>query len=362
MANHGPAIQPSAMSLPLLQHEDYTVAIICPMGVELAPVRALLDDEHQRLTISRDQNAYQLGRIGQHNVIVAAMPVIGNNAAATVVTQLLNDFPRVRFGLLVGVGGGVPDEDDEDEGGYDLRLGDIVVSEAQGALGGVIQFDRGKQTAQGFVLSGHLNKPPHVLASNVELLKASHRLRGSNIQQYLEEMFDRYPAMRDEYQYRGAERDRLFQADYVHQGGKSCKRCDATQAIARKPRKSSSPRIHYGTIGSSNVVIERTDMRDRLRHDMHILCVDMEAAGLQESFPCLVIRGISDYADSHKNKIWQPYAAAAAAAYAKELLLQIPPEAVQETHTIRDALGGLSRKVHEVHETTQRTERRTLSR
>ena len=45
-------------------------------------------------------------------------------------------------------------------------------------------------------------------------------------------------------------------------------------------------------------------------------------------FPCLVIRGISDYADSHKNKIWQPYAAATAAAYAKELLLVIPGQAV----------------------------------
>ena len=47
-----------------------------------------------------------------------------------------------------------------------------------------------------------------------------------------------------------------------------------------------------------------------------------------DTFPCVVIRGICDYADSHKNKIWQPYAAATAAAYAKELLRVIPGQAV----------------------------------
>ncbi|KAL3444390.1 hypothetical protein BJX65DRAFT_310973 [Aspergillus insuetus] len=47
----------------------------------------------------------------------------------------------------------------------------------------------------------------------------------------------------------------------------------------------------------------------------------MEAAGLMNTYPCLVIRGICDYADSHKNKAWQGYAAATAAAFAKELLL-----------------------------------------
>lgn len=46
----------------------------------------------------------------------------------------------------------------------------------------------------------------------------------------------------------------------------------------------------------------------------------MEAAGLSNGFPCVVIRGICDYADSHKNDQWHPYAAAVAAACAKELL------------------------------------------
>ena len=53
-----------------------------------------------------------------------------------------------------------------------------------------------------------------------------------------------------------------------------------------------------------------------------------------DTFPCVVIRGICDYADSHKNKIWQPYAAATAAAYAKELLRVIPGQAVMNLSPI----------------------------
>lgn len=61
------------------------------------------------------------------------------------------------------------------------------------------------------------------------------------------------------------------------------------------------------------------------------ICFEMEAAGIMNTFPCLVIRGICDYADSHKNDRWQGYAAATAAAYAKELLEVIPCVDLQRT-------------------------------
>ena len=80
------------------------------MGVELAPVEAMLDQTHPRLPTQRGHNNYSLGEIGGHNIVIAVLPEIGNNAAATVAIQLLNDFPSVRFGLLVGIGGAVPDE------------------------------------------------------------------------------------------------------------------------------------------------------------------------------------------------------------------------------------------------------------
>jgi len=70
-----------------------------------------------------------------------------------------------------------------------------------------------------------------------------------------------------------------------------------------------------------------------------VLCFEMEAAGLMNRFPCLVIRGICDYADSHKNKTWQPYAAATAAAYTKKLLSVIPAAEVAKARTVYDAIG-----------------------
>jgi hypothetical protein len=97
------------------------------------------------------------------------------------------------------------------------------------------------------------------------------------------------------------------------------------------------PEVHYGTIGSANVVVKDATVRDALKRDMNILCVEMEAAGLMDTFPCLVIRGICDYADSHKNKRWQPYAAA----YMKELLTVIPaPQVLQSARAEEIVVKG----------------------
>jgi nucleoside phosphorylase len=133
-----------------LSHRDYTVACICPMGVELAPVKALLDQTPFSLPTQRDQNSYTLGVIGRHNIVIAVLPEIGTNSAATVATQLLNDFSSIKFGLLVGIGGGVPDLANE----IDIRLSDIVVSKPTKTAGGVVQYDMGKETLNGFERTG----------------------------------------------------------------------------------------------------------------------------------------------------------------------------------------------------------------
>ncbi|KAL3470138.1 purine and uridine phosphorylase [Aspergillus californicus] len=310
-----------------LTHADYTVACICPLGLEQAPLEALLDETHDTLPTSHDRNSYTLGRMGTHNIIIACMPTIGNNSAAICATQLLNDFPCVRFSLLIGIGGGIPDA----EAGVDIRLGDVVVSKPEGTFGGVVQFDRGKAVsgsrgAGGFERTGMLSRPPDVLLATVKRLEALHRRVESRIPEILGEMLRRYPRMeRGGYIYQGSENDRLFRSGYGHAGNDDCRLCDEGEILRRRRREDSTPVIHYGTIGSSNAVIKDCDLRERLKRDLNILCVDMEAAGLMDSFPCLVVRGISDYADSHKNDRWQPYAAAAAAAYAKELLALVPP-------------------------------------
>jgi nucleoside phosphorylase len=147
------------------------------------------------------------------------------------------------------------------------------------------------------------------------------------------------PAMQQDFNYRNPEDDQLFQADYDHMDSeKDCKSCNEELLIQRKPRTSNVPVIHYGLIGSANQVMRHGVTREKLRQERGIICFEMEAAGLMDNFPCLVIRGICDYSDTHKNKNWQPYAAATAAAYAKELLGVIPAVQVDKTSTAVDAI------------------------
>jgi nucleoside phosphorylase len=318
-----------------LSHNDYTVACICPMGVELAAVEGMLDEIHENLPSSRDQNGYTLGRIGRHNIVVAVMPAIGNNRAASVAIQLLNDFRSIRFGLLVGIGGGVPGEEEDD-----IRLGDVVISKPTATFGGVVQYDMGKVTVSGILQrTGTLKPPPTVLIANVERLQAQQIRNGSQIPRHLATMLEKYPNMRKkQYEYQGEKHDQLFEATYDHEGGTTCRNCDQTKVVERPSRDDTNPEIHYGTIGSGNAVIKDGRTRERLRKDLGVLCIEMEAAGLMDEFSCLVIRGICDYADSHKNKRWQPYAAATAAAYAKELLSIIPAQEIVATTKAADAL------------------------
>ncbi|KAJ4248105.1 hypothetical protein NW762_012875 [Fusarium torreyae] len=84
-------------------------------------------------------------------------------------------------------------------------------------------------------------------------------------------------------------------------------------------------------------------MRKKLAEEKDVLCFEMEAAGLMNHFPCLVIRGICDYSDSHKDDQWQGYAAMAAAAFAKDLLNRIVPKRIEnETRMAELFLKGLN--------------------
>jgi hypothetical protein len=136
--------------------------------------------------------------MGRHNIVVAVLPEIGNRATATVATELLNDFPSIRFGLLVGIGG-VPG----DEGENDVRLGDMVVSQPTDTFGGVVQYDLGKRLAgESFERTGQLNKPPSVLSANARKLQVQHSRIGSQISRYLSEMIERYPTILNQYSFR----------------------------------------------------------------------------------------------------------------------------------------------------------------
>ena len=313
-----------------LSHDNYTVGWICALYLEMAAAKAMLDEIHDSLPVDpKDDNAYTLGRIGPHNVVIACLPsgVYGTTSAAIVATQMLSSFRSIRFGLMVGIGGGVPSKD------VDIRLGDIVVSNPTTKFGGVVQYDYGKTVRNGrFESTGTLNKPPLVLLNAVANLRADHILENSKIPTYLSQVMAKYPATKSKFAHYGQQQDRLFQAEHDHIGsGNTCDQCNTNKLVNRPARDTDNPILHYGLIASGNQVMKHGRTRDRLAQESNILCFEMEAAGLMDKFPCLIIRGICDYADSHKNKQWQSYAAATAAAYAKELLDVMPAAQVIST-------------------------------
>jgi nucleoside phosphorylase len=312
------------------QPEDYTVGWVCALPVELAASRKMLDEVHANCEQhSQDSNVYTLGRIMSHNIVMACLPHASMAAvpAAEVAVQMRISFPALRFGLMVGIGGGVPSPS------ADIRLGDVVVSKPEKGHGGVVQYDYGKTRPDGFERTGSLNMPPRVLSSVVTKLENNQLTGESDMSLNLSRLngftaFDRNSAGRDD----------LFDASCIHFDGDSCNGCNKGKLLKRPPR-AQSPVIHYGTIASGNQVMRDGLVRDQVSaHLGGVLCFEMEAAGLMNSFPCLVIRGISDYADSHKNKSWQGYAAATAAAYTREILFNMPIDDVLTTHTVKKTI------------------------
>ncbi|KAL4973635.1 hypothetical protein BDW66DRAFT_168453 [Aspergillus desertorum] len=308
--------------------DHYTAAWICALPLELAAACAMLDEQHAEHPPiernSRDNNTYVLGRVESHNVVVVCLPygVTGTIPAARLANQMLATFPKIRFGLMIGIGGGAPSER------HDIRLGDVVVGSPQGLHGGVIQYDFGKTVQHGrFQRTGMLNKPPEVLLTALSNLQARHYMEGHRIEKSIAEMVTKYPLMGSQYTRPVQRTDRLYEAGYEHpEDQPTCSSCDSDKVICRAPRppEASQAYIHYGLIASGDQVVRNGQMRDQLSEVLDVLCFEMEAAGLIDSFPCLVVRGISDCADSHNNDIWQGYAAATAAAYARELMRVIP--------------------------------------
>ena len=315
------------------KHADYTVGWICALKVELTAARAMLDKIHEELLSrkSGDDNLYTLGSIGPHNVVIVCLPagMMGTNSAATVTKDLRRSFEAIKFSVMVGIGGGIPTN-------VDIRLGDVAVSTPDGQHGGVVQYDFGKTVGNGHhVRVGTLNKPPPLLLGAVSALAA----RGDpQLHKHITKMVESRSELNSYAVYPGEQYDQLFDADYTHESqSKTCDQCDRRKVKSRPPRTMQSPVIHYGNIASGNQVMRDAKTRDRLATQENVICFEMEAAGFMDSFPCLVVRGICDYADSHKNKKWQPYAAVVAAAYTKELLLVLPPEEARPTHVVSEA-------------------------
>ncbi|KAJ5745946.1 hypothetical protein N7520_011128 [Penicillium odoratum] len=322
---------------------DYNVGWICCNATEFTAAQAFLDEEHlpPKNLPSHDQNSYVLGKIRKHNVVISILspdysthptddytsPTDDSTSpTAQATAYMLQSFPNVRFNMMVGISGGAPSPQ------HDIRLGDIVVG-----IDGGIELDSGKLTQhQSLPQMGVPDRPSTFLRVAITKLQTQHDLNGSRLEKAVDEVLERYPNLRKDYQRPNEDSDRLYHSQVIHPPGSGsicAEVCgnDTTALVLRNSRDKDKADlvVHYGGIASTNVILKDAIIRDKLSADMDVLCFQMEAAGVTSQFPCLMIRGICDYSDSHQNKQWQGYAAMVAAAYARDLLHWIVPLRVE---------------------------------
>ncbi|KAL4864139.1 nucleoside phosphorylase domain-containing protein [Aspergillus spectabilis] len=263
------------MPTSLYFNDEYTVGWV-----------SMLDDEHgdaQTTPGEYDDNTYILGAIGKHKIVVVCLPRdhYGAISAAAVAKDMLHTFQQIRFGLMVRI---------------DIRLGDVVVG-SDNRNGGVVLYDFGKRLADGsFEAMYALDQPPRSLRTALSRLESDHMLQGSQISVFVDRMQEMYPSLRDNGWGRpDKSTDLLFRLDHQHVAGRTCLNYD-------------KPAIHYGTIATGSAVVKHSATRDEIKHVHGAICLEMEAASLMNNFPYLIIRGISDYANLHKNDGWRNYA------------------------------------------------------
>ncbi|KAF2630551.1 purine and uridine phosphorylase [Macroventuria anomochaeta] len=301
--------------LPFIQ---YTVGCVYALPDERAAAEEMFDEEHLPLEddpFDNDENSYSLDSICGHNVVIVCLSAgqIGNNLAASVAIQMRATFRQLRFGLIVGNDGGVP-----------------IVSQPHGTFGGVVQYDMGKSTTAGFQRTGALNSPLKFLLSAMTKLQSNESRGRSKRNDYVKKV-EAVPT--GKFARSNADLDILVEKAYMDENGRF--------VDSRPPRNSAQQVVvHYGTIASGNPVIKDATVRDEINVALGggVFRFEMEAAGLMNSFPCLVVRGVCDYADSQKSDLWQPYAAATAAAYAKELLSMISSGDVVNVPTVDETI------------------------
>ncbi|KPI34343.1 uncharacterized protein AB675_11224 [Cyphellophora attinorum] len=328
----------------IIDVSEYTIAWIAALAHERAAAEELMDEEHEKpkgfYQHSRDQNSYSWGRYGEHNVVIASLPsgLYGLVSAAHVAGGLLASLPHLRSGLLVGIAGGLQDEAEASKlkDSKKILLGDVVVSDPDDRNGGIIQHDLYKATvqtdgAQERKPKGFVNAPPLHLLAALSNLRSKHERKQPGFLAYLE-VFKRNPRMAKKYRFR---EDAKWKDPH---------RIDSTRKL---------PAVHYGTIASGNVLLKDDGYRKGLtdwleRNNIHAKCIEMEAGGLMNNFPCLVIRGICDYANETKNDKWQRYAAASAAAYAKELLTYVAVDNVKAALGIGETIKNIQSAVESI--------------
>ncbi|VUC37084.1 unnamed protein product [Clonostachys rosea] len=340
--------------------ESFEIAIICALPLESTAVSYLLDeffddpddDARPYQRIDGDPNHYTTGRINRHNVVIVLLPGMGKACAASAAAYLKSSYCNVRLALVVGICGGVPGPNKD---GDEVLLGDVVISNS------LVQYDLGRQYPGGVFLRksslqdnlGRPNKNIRSLLRSFETHRSRDKLERRTAH-YLRQLQATYQKQskrnRGKYTYPGTGVDELFEPTYRHRHRFStcctaeltCSKaldlscdevgCEDSHLVDREgikhkqtlededPSKAQEPAIYIGAVASGDTVMKSGEDRDRIAKDDDVLAFEMEGAGVWDEMPCIVIKGACDYADSHKRKRWQDFAAATAASATKALL------------------------------------------
>jgi nucleoside phosphorylase len=329
---------------------DFAIAIICALTLEAEAVEALFDEHYDRLgkhygKAPGDANAYINGRLGKHDVVLCYMPGMGKRSAASVTTGLKISYRGVKLALVVGICGGAPPPPEYRE----IFLGDVIISDS------VIEYDFGRRYPGGYQrktgVQDTLGRPVQEIRTLLNGLRAKNTRSElhNRTQQYLQALQQKaarwsHPGVSDV----------LFRASYLHKHyrqpspaecscfesespekvceealGKDCDElgCDSGQQIrCRDISEANQTSIYIGPVASADTVMKSGQHRDEIARREKVLGFEMEGAGVWDNVPCVIIKGVCDYADSHKNKLWQAYAAATGASVAKAFLEYWAPE------------------------------------
>lgn len=337
--------------------EQFEIAIICALRLEYDAISSVFDrfwdeDSDPYGRAAGDLNIYTTGCIGKHNIVLTLLAGEGKANAASAAASIRSSYTSLRLALLVGICGGVPNTGEGEA--EELLLGDVVVSTK------IVQYDFGKQYPNAFkrkdTLEDSLGRPDKAIRTLLATLQTDHKLR--ILQQRTAHHLEQLQTTRTgPYKYPGTAEDKLFSPNYrhKHQNATTCVckdchqvsdpvcgealtltcadlQCDERHLVPRKRLEGKErqerdgddsvqhPVIHFGRIASGDSVMKSGKHRDDIAKDHSVIAFEMESAGVWNEVPCLVIKGVSDYADSHKKDRWQGFAAATAAAAMKAVL------------------------------------------
>ncbi|KAM0521217.1 hypothetical protein ACHAPE_002692 [Trichoderma viride] len=333
------------------RREDFEIAIICALPLEYDAVVLLFDEfwDKEGDTFGRaagDLNHYTTGRIGKHDVVLALLSHMGKANAASAAAIMRSSYGALRLVILAGICGGVPYNGDDD-----IFLGDVVISSS------VIQYDFGRHYPSGFMRKNTYADNLRKHDKNIGNLLTKF---GTNIGQdklheraasFLQELQERALKHREKYTYPGTDKDKLFKSSYRHMHRKlatcvcsSCHGrkdpiCDEALASScddlgcdeeylersrthKEQDQAQGPAIYIGAVASGDTIMKSGEDRDGIAKKEGVIAFEMGGAGAWEDLPCIVVKGICDYADCHKNKLWRDFAAATAASFSKAILEQ----------------------------------------